>query len=915
MTREEQHRQLFEHLVQEFGEFGESAVAFLITAIGFVDSGDPERQPRLAEAISYCVREALKRILDSVERSGAGRWQRASRRVTAAKSHFDHVRGLPGGDEEGALAELLRTIDELDDLHNEAGLHERRIIAVLVSRTGAVPLEARHDVVIEYQALIEELNTAVHEDHDLESAQAALNRALRLLRLLFLPPDLRLAELDELALASEPTADDAARLVDAIYAASHLEYFFGRVVSARWLELLTDSGIVTPPAGQAPWPVYRLIQTLAESAPDEIAQWLDDAYDRWGSDPARARYLARAAADIASAGHKLLLRALGDHQQDSTICHTVEWALRDVSSSAPIVADVADYLLNLQSGLQRVAGAHRDHGVLGKMVEGVTAENAADRLRLLAYKLRSVPPDDWARRLVLSQRSGSIADTADAYRNDQFAILLEGFVAAINRAFAIGVGSDVVLGAVEVMDAELATRLRALVLATAPAMDLELAVEEVSTAICERPPHGDDLFLIGRVVSELASTRYVDAWRDSLGTPPSPASIASALTNHTVDERWLRCRDWSAILPEECAVEWKTALTLLAAAYGHVTRESFEHRPVGGAWTGQSPMTVDEITELGPDQAAAAIAAWRPDPNDWLVGARELARTLEEAVKRDPQGWLQSPVAVIGVLREPIYISHYFRAIAHVDADLSDAGEGLVEAIAFCRRHPWEPTVLGRDDWDYDPDWRAADGDGIEVLQKLANSDSGFGGHIEQAWTIVVEAARNRSDGSTIAPAREDPLETAINRPCTKALEAAISLMAFEFRSSEFVRPEGLELLDEALQLPGWDGAEHRAIIAPRLGFVLHIARSWVEQRAGLLFGSDAPGDLGQLTIDVAVKWGRPHRWVFEQARNGVLDAASRKVEPNGSPNRNAVGHWRIRDGDTGQSAFAERSDVALRCR
>jgi hypothetical protein len=122
-------------------------------------------------------------------------------------------------------------------------------------------------------------------------------------------------------------------------------------------------------------------------------------------------------------------------------------------------------------------------------------------------------------------------------------------------------------------------------------------------------------------------------------------------------------------------------------------------------------------------------------------------------------------------------------------------------------------------------------------------------------------------------------LETAVNRASTKALEAAISVMAYEFRDSESVRPDGLLLLDEALRIPGWNGAEHRSIIAPRLGFLLHVARGWVEERVELLFGADAPDELGQLTVDLAVKWGRPNRWIFEQARGGIVDAAGRRVE------------------------------------
>src|SRR5215218_9151016 len=84
---------------------------------------------------------------------------------------------------------------------------------------------------------------------------------------------------------------------------------------------------------------------------------------------------------------------------------------------------------------------------------------------------------------------------------------------------------------------------------------------------------------------------------------------------------------------------------------------------------------------------------------------------------------------------------------------------------------------------------------------------------------------------------------------------------------------EFLGLLDEALGLDGWGGAEHRAIIAPRLGFLLHVAPEWVESRDARLFGDEAPDDLGQKTVGLALKWGRPNRWLHERHDRAIFKA------------------------------------------
>ena len=83
-----------------------------------------------------------------------------------------------------------------------------------------------------------------------------------------------------------------------------------------------------------------------------------------------------------------------------------------------------------------------------------------------------------------------------------------------------------------------------------------------------------------------------------------------------------------------------------------------------------------------------------------------------------------------------------------------------------------------------------------------------------------------------------------------------LHLVATEFRRDGTVRDEALDLLDEALGLGGRDGAEHRAIIAPRLPFLRHVAPEWVESREPRLLGDEDPESLSQKTVERALKWG-----------------------------------------------------------
>ena len=136
--------------------------------------------------------------------------------------------------------------------------------------------------------------------------------------------------------------------------------------------------------------------------------------------------------------------------------------------------------------------------------------------------------------------------------------------------------------------------------------------------------------------------------------------------------------------------------------------------------------------------------------------------------------------------------------------------------------------------------------------------------------------------------------------------------MAQEFRVTGAARPAAFELLEEALRLEGSDGAEHRAIIATRLGFLRHIAPQWVDDVADLMFGDAAPQDLARVTADLAIKWGRPNRWLFERYRSLLRDAVSRGVD-------HALDHlmiamlWEVADYSVEENiAFLRQTSVLL---
>ena len=227
--------------------------------------------------------------------------------------------------------------------------------------------------------------------------------------------------------------------------------------------------------------------------------------------------------------------------------------------------------------------------------------------------------------------------------------------------------------------------------------------------------------------------------------------------------------------------------------------------------------------------AARLIAAWRPERGHPLTGPRELARTLESVVKSDPASWAATPLRTGGLLREPIYLSHYMRGIAGAESlDGVPIGE-LVDLIVLTSTHPWQPTAMGDPTYDYDPDWREAESAALDLIITLARKDLGFAGRKEEIWVFLDHQARARDQATPVPdmrPPHPGDQPALYPRPAGQCLTS----WAMSTEPREQYAPTALDLLAETLALGGPDGTQHRAIIAPRLAFLRHVAPHWVDR-------------------------------------------------------------------------------------
>ena len=863
---------LVEHLVDEFGADGARAAEFLGSAHALL-AGDSSL-PQAASHAAYAIREGLMALLRSAQVPDVPPWREASRAVVAAKETFLAARGLPGAGEEAALEHLVGQIDEMALTHDRAGLHQQRLIAVMLERTGAAPLEVGLKPVSRFDQVLDGANERLHGAAALDETCALWDEAVGLLEQLFLPPKARHDELERLAKRTDAGPADIERALQLLATPEHLQYFLARITAPAWLVDLAKRGMLEPTAASVPWPGFPAVEALRETYPNEVLAVLEDLATRHQKDELACWPVARAAHDLGPVGRDLVLRLAAKHPASPSLVVLAIDAATDGDPADDFVEAVADVVLN--SSLLATRG-HFVEGLLKAYIQGIRPENAAARIQLLCHKLRRVPADDLDLR-TLSSSNASVALSAE-YRSDEPVPILLGALTASLMSAATMLPVDDLVASVEKLPAALRSRLKTWILATAPAVSREVVLHHVLEAVREREATADDSQLVERLVQMGEVADCIPGWRDALGEPPELSEVARALNERAPDRDWLRVRTWSAVLPEEAWAAWAPVLAVLRSAYGAPEDRFLPPPKVAVGW-GRSPMTTEELQALAVREAAEKVAAWRPAPNEMLVSARELGRVLESAVAADPVAWAERALETAAVLHHPTYVAYYIRGLT-LSKRLSEINvAGVLEVIEVMAAHPWPTTPLGRDNqFDYDDDWSAVDDEAVALIRALAEADISLESKKDWAWNLVLNASRcelpEGEEEDTTADPHAGALGRAINRSCTKALEAVVYLAGQAYRGSGGVPAAALEEFERVLELPRENGLQHRAILAPRISFLRQVAPDWTDDHLDLIYGAAAPEGLADETLGLTLQRSRPARWFLEAFAPRVINRAA----------------------------------------
>jgi hypothetical protein len=861
-----------ERLRSELGTRAEKVLGCLRTAAALMRQAEADVSGlRLAESAAYNLREALNHVVAGQDAAEGG-----LKAVMDAWRRFQDQAAVPGVDAVAARDELDQVLGRVASDESRASYYARRLMTYLRCRAGASPLG---DPVTEYGVLRDMANSAIHDEFALAEADALLVRTVAWFIRVFTPPD-QVAEAIR-ALSAQPWRGPAqiTELKRLATVDHHLRLFFSEITDPAWLEPLYKACVVRLPARDAPWPVSALVIGPGKSSPQAVADLLKCLLADTAKIPkperAAVRFeLLRMAIQLGPPAHGVVVDIVKQHSDLLPIRSLGVYAALKTAATDSAVLDLADAVLN---HFRRFGDGGRYDAIriLNQLQAGVTVDNAASRAMMLAGKTRRLAQSDYARFVLL----GIEALTVDPGEHPDPLLLFAHHLAHIlSKARQQRVPTSQQLEWLGAMPGEVGDRLRGHALVGASDVPVTDKIAHITGRLSSWTATAEDLALVTDVLSDAHAPADLDAWAAALGTP-SPALSDG---EEPIPRDWARAWRWAAVLPASVLAAWRDVIDYVSRLHGAPDPQKLTgDRAAQLVFRyGRSPYNDAELSARSPLEAAGLVAAWEPDAESdrQMLGHLELARTLEEVVKANAVEWSAAPQEVVTTLWRPLYIEHYFRALAEQVVDILSHGPAV---LAAALAQP--PAGQGHAaDHDMEEVTYEAYGEGwervvLDLIKALANKDCDLSASLNLLWERALTAVRSVPETDIgLLFTGNDPLASAVNRTWGYGLQAVLALGGWEFRSQGTVRPEFEQALSAVIGKTGSAGLEFRAILASGRPLLEAIAATWLEAHAALLFQY---GALAQETFDLTVRWSPPTTWLYREFPGELFGAALRGAE------------------------------------
>lgn len=748
---------------------------------------------------------------------------------------------------------------------------KQRAAYVFARRVGglAPQLRAHLDALL---ALRRRASGAVHGSGSDAQPGDIWSELVVLLDVLYRAPSSRAAELERLAAIQEPDERDFVALEAALLSRADLRNFLRRLKSPLWLELFIQHRWATRELVCDWFLVSDIGEALGQT--EEFARFLHELLDQLGTDDeAIAMAIAIPLARLPESVAGPMLRIVKAHPV-ATAQVAVHWAA-ELSAESPAVHEVFDLVISVNVKRRSLDVA----ALFDAMARGITPESFKIRLSLACFKLnRRIAGEDWNLRALAT---GVSIGEASRLTGRSEGLGLVGMLAdSALRALELA-DPGAVYAVLAQLSGELGARVRTWFATQATSMPLDLRLDCLARAVLESRPNVDAFELFDQLESEMGTRALASAIANRIVPDSAP-------TADNQERAWTVSR-WCDVLPADALSGWGDLIADEQSTPGTLERSYWASRILGDSilQSALSPLSPAEINTGDVVERAREIAAWRPNNDAWNVTARELARALTTAIIAEPARWITGSVDVLDVLEHPTYVGAFAESLAS-EAFPEPLSPSFV--VALCRfvrqRLDAQVTKLGENTpFDYVESWREVRVDCIRAIERLANSlDLRAGPDREALWDFVREMAgewhqESRSESALEVGVEDlDSFHRAINRPSTRAFGAGLALMGSEFRADQEVGSKSLDFLDDALEVPGIDGTEFRAMIVAHAAFVRSVAGEWWVANLDRLFGGQHDA-FGQDASDVLIKWSIVPDEFFEHYRHRLVDAVSRDVD------------------------------------
>lgn len=392
-------------------------------------------------------------------------------------------------------------------------------------------------------------------------------------------------------------------------------------------------------------------------------------------------------------------------------------------------------------------------------------------------------------------------------------------------------------------------------------MPLEESINLLAEQIGEKEPTPETMRLLRAIWPTMGAEARLDLL-SRLGDPPSAEQVEGWREEDELRRRLLRQWRWLVGVSEDLPEPWMTARQHLSSTFGLGDPEARRYR-VSVRWGSTSPLSAEEISELGPGRFADWAVTWEPLPSGWETPTPSgLASELSKAVRSSPDEWSGALPGIAERLRHPTYIRGILdglrEALNAKGAVL--AWDSLVPTFELVVSEPWPVTRLAEDDFDADPDWAECNRVVTRLIQEAVDRDTPLDdATLDRLWSVLLATMRKRKRATGVSDT--DLLTAAINKMSTTALRAMFSMALSVSRRGGDLAPWGRRLADAVTEELAADDAEAQlasAIVASLYPQFVHVYGDRAKDFTPQLFGSSDPVGLKVGILETLLRWARP---------------------------------------------------------